>query len=76
MATSRRNFLKGSLAAASLGCLAPNAASAAAAADARQNEVAFHRRVPVRQDVDVFVAGGVREEIQDADLYAFQFFSK
>jgi hypothetical protein len=48
--------LQRSLAAAALG-LGSNAAPQAGA-EGPQNEVTFHRRIPVRHEVDVFVAGG------------------
>ncbi len=54
---SRRDFLRGSLAAAAIAGHAP-LAGATAAAEAPGQEVLFQRRVPVRHEVDVFVAGG------------------
>ncbi len=55
MATSRREFIRGSVAAAAMGGLGSLTGSAA---ESDGNEVRFQRRVAVRHEVDVFVAGG------------------
>ena len=57
MSSNRRDFLKGSVAAAALGGLG-SVVDPGQAADTPKNEVMFQRRVTVRQEVDVFVAGG------------------
>jgi flavin-dependent dehydrogenase len=57
MSSNRRDFLKGSVAAAAVGSLSTVAAPGRAAASS-QGDVVFQRRVTVRHDVDVFVAGG------------------
>jgi len=58
MSSSRRDFLRGSVAAAALGGLSSTAAAAAPAGAAPQKEVVFQRHIPVRHEVDVFIAGG------------------
>ncbi len=61
MSSSRRTFLKDSAAAtvAGLGGFAGAVTGdASSRADSPPNEVMLQRRVPVRHDVDVFVAGG------------------
>jgi flavin-dependent dehydrogenase len=57
MPSNRREFLKGSVAAAAVGGLSP-IANRARAAESPAGEVVFQRRVTVRHEVDVFVAGG------------------
>ncbi len=57
MSTTRRGFIKDSIAAATLGGLA-SVGDPGQAADTPQGEVIFRRRVTVRHEVDVFVAGG------------------
>ncbi|MBM4091313.1 MAG: FAD-dependent oxidoreductase [Planctomycetes bacterium] len=57
MASNRRRFLKVSVAAAALGGLRA-AADEGPGRERSAGEVAFQRRVVVRHDVDVFVAGG------------------
>jgi hypothetical protein len=55
--SSRREFLKGSLAVAALGGQLGLAGSAEAA-EPPAGEVRFERRIAVRHEVDVFIAGG------------------
>ena len=57
MSSSRRDFLKGSVAAAAMGGLG-SIADRSRAAESPASEVTFQRRVTVRHEVDVFVAGG------------------
>ena len=57
MSSNRREFLKGSVAAAAIGGLS-SIADHGRAAESRESEVLFQRRVTVRHEVDVFVAGG------------------
>ena len=57
MSSNRREFLKSSAAAAAIGGLG-SIADRGRAADSPGNEVMFQRRVTVRHEVDVFVAGG------------------
>jgi hypothetical protein len=57
MSSNRREFLKGSAAAAAIGGLG-SIADQGRAADSPEGEVLFHRHITVRHDVDVFVAGG------------------
>jgi len=59
MPPNRRSFLKGTTAAAvgALGALGASGSSARAG-DLGAKEVCFQRRIPVRHEVDVFVAGG------------------
>jgi len=57
MASNRRDFLKGSVAAAAAGGWGANAAGGQAA-EPSTSEVVFQRRLTVRHEVDVFVAGG------------------
>ncbi len=57
MSSSRRDFLKGSVAVAALGGIY-SVANEGQTAEAPVGEVAFQRRVAVRHEVDVFVAGG------------------
>ena len=57
MASNRRDFLKGSVAAAAAGGWSANAAGGHAA-EPSTGEVVFQRRLTVRHEVDVFVAGG------------------
>jgi len=59
MPQSRRGFLKGSAAAAA-GALGSLGATSASGAEAKPgaSEVCFQRRIPIRHEVDVFVAGG------------------
>ena len=57
MSSNRRDFLKGSVAATALGGLGA-VADQGRAADLPGKEVLFQRRVTVRHEVDVFVAGG------------------
>ena len=57
MPSSRRGFLKRSLAAAALGRLG-SGADAASGGEALSDQVPFQRRIPVRCTADVFVAGG------------------
>ncbi len=59
MPTTRRNFLKHSVVVTAIGGLDACATTATGADDDPPlNEVVFQRRVPVRHQVDVFVAGG------------------
>jgi len=59
MSQNRRGFLKGSaaVAAGALGSLSPAGRSATAASPS-PNEICFQRRIPIRHEVEVFVAGG------------------
>ena len=57
MSSNRREFLTGSVAAAALGGLG-SIADHGRAAESPGNEVLFQRRITVRHEVDVFVAGG------------------
>jgi hypothetical protein len=57
MSSNRRDFLKGSVAAAAIGGLG-SIAERGRAAESPGNEVSFQRRITVRHEVDVFVAGG------------------
>ena len=57
MSSNRRDFLKGWVAAAALGGLS-SIAEQGQAAESPTGEVIFQRRVTVRHEVDVFVAGG------------------
>ncbi len=57
MSSTRRDFLKGSVGAAALGGLG-SIAGPAPGAEVQQGEVLFQRRLSVRHEVDVFVAGG------------------
>ncbi len=57
MTCNRRGFVKQSVAAAALGGLV-SLGESASAAEEPQGEVVFERRIPVRHEVDVFVAGG------------------
>ena len=57
MSSNRRDFLRGSISAAALGGLSSVAAEGQAA-EAPAGEVIFQRRIAVRHEVDVFVAGG------------------
>ena len=60
MPSSRRGFLKRSLAAAAWGGLGSDAAEAAGG-ETPQDQVAFQRRIPVRHTVDVFALDGTDE---------------
>lgn len=57
MSSNRRDFLRGSISAAALGGLGSVAAEGQTA-EAPAGEVIFQRRIAVRHEVDVFVAGG------------------
>ena len=57
MSSNRRDFLKGSVAAAAAGGLG-SIADHGRAAESSNDEVIFQRRITVRHEVDVFVAGG------------------
>ena len=57
MSSTRRDFLRGSVAAAALGGRSSSAAQEQTSGR-NGNEVIFQRRVAVRREVDVFVAGG------------------
>ena len=57
MSPSRREFIKGSVAATALGGLT-SLADSSSGTDVPQGVVVFQRRIPVRHEVDVFVAGG------------------
>ncbi len=57
MSPNRRDFLKGSVAVAALGGIGA-AAEQTQAAETPANDIVFQRRIAVRHDVDVFVAGG------------------
>ena len=57
MARSRREFLTCSVAAAALGSIG-SAAGVAGTAESPAGEVIFQRRIAIRHEVDVFVAGG------------------
>ncbi|HEO71524.1 MAG TPA: FAD-dependent oxidoreductase, partial [Candidatus Hydrogenedentes bacterium] len=60
MSHTRRHFLKGTLAAASIGGVAMEQASGDTGAGVPDTSaaVSFQRTIPVRHDVDVFIAGG------------------
>ncbi len=57
MSSNRRDFLRGTVAAAALGGISSLSAGDARA-DVPPGEIVFQRRIPVRHEVDVFVAGG------------------
>ena len=57
MSSNRRDFLKGSVAAAAIGGLG-SIADDGRAAESPGDELVFQRRITVRHEVDVFVAGG------------------
>jgi flavin-dependent dehydrogenase len=57
MSTTRREFIKGSIAAVTLAELG-SAGDQGQTAEAPRGEVIFQRRIAVRREVDVFVAGG------------------
>ncbi len=57
MSSNRRDFLKGSVAAAAVGGLS-SSADRGRTAESPGEELVFQRRITVRHEVDVFVAGG------------------
>lgn len=57
MSSNRRDFLTGSVAAAAIGALG-SIADRGCAAESSAGEVVFQRRIAVRHEADVFVAGG------------------
>jgi len=57
MSPNRRDFIKGSVAATALAGLA-SVEQSCSGAETPRGEVLFQRRIPIRHDVDVFVAGG------------------
>ena len=61
MSRTRREFLKGSIAAATIAGLGRSASAGVPAktkGEKSDKEVVFQRRIPIRHEVDVFVAGG------------------
>jgi hypothetical protein len=57
MSPNRRDFIKGSVAATALAGLA-SVEQSCSGAEMPRGEVLFDRRIPIRHDVDVFMAGG------------------